>query len=146
MAREVQFADGDTGRIRSFGIGLLLTIVTLGIYYWFWYYLVNDELKDIGTSLGDQKLATSSPGISLTAVLIGPFVLIPPLISIYNYGKRIKRAQGLLGISVDQRINPTLAFLLIFPFGFLLITTLAHYWYVTKHQNVAVRAAGAKPV
>ena len=29
-------------------VGLLLTVVTFGIYYWFWYYLVNDELKDIG--------------------------------------------------------------------------------------------------
>jgi hypothetical protein len=145
MAQEVQFADGDTGKIRSFGVGLLLTIVTFGIYYWFWYYLVNDELKDIGTSLNDPKLASSSPGTSLVAVLIGPLVIVPPLISVFNYGKRIKRAQGLAGVPIAQRINPTLAFLLVFPFGFLLVTTLVHYWYVTKHQNAAVLAAGVTP-
>ncbi len=31
MAEEVEFGDGGAGKIRSFGIGLLLTIVTFGI-------------------------------------------------------------------------------------------------------------------
>jgi len=141
MAEHVEFADGGTGKIRSFWVGILLVIVTLGIYYWFWYYLVNDELKDIGVSRGDQKLAGSSPGLSLTAVLIGWIIIIPPLISVYNYGARIQRAQGLVGVPQTERISPVLAFLLYFPGGLLIIPTFIHYWYVTKHQDVAVRAA-----
>ena len=143
MAQEVQFGDGGAGKIRSFPVGLLLTIITFGIYYYFWYYLVNDELKDIGVSRGDQKLATSSPGMSVAAVTVGGILFVPPLLSIYNYGQRIKRAQRVLGVSAEDQINPTLAFLLVFPFGFLIVTSLIHYWYVTKHQNRAVQAAGA---
>ena len=63
MAEEVAFGDAGAGKLRSFGVGLFLTVITLGIYYWFWYYLVNDELKDIGVARGDQKLAGSSPAL-----------------------------------------------------------------------------------
>lgn len=42
-------------------------------------------------------------------------------------------------------INPVLAFLLYFPGGILIIPTFIHYWYVTEHQNAALRAAGGLP-
>src|ERR1700761_1003318 len=133
MAQEVQFGDGGAGKIRSFWVGLLLTVVTFGIYYWFWYYLVNDELKDIGVARRDQKLADSSPAMSVAAVTIGGWVFIPPLLSVYNYGQRIKRAQRMAGVPASEQINPTLAFLLSFPLGILVIPVFIHYWYVTKH-------------
>lgn len=137
MAQEVEFGDGGGGKVRSFGVGLLLTIVTLGIYYWFWYYLVNDELKDIGRSRGDQGLATSSPAWSVAAVSVGGWLLLPPLLSVFNYGRRIQRAQRLVGTPSSEQINPTVSFL-SYLFGFLIVPALYHYWYVTKHQNRAV--------
>ncbi len=142
MAQEVVFGDGGAGKIRSFWVGFGLAVVTIGFYYWFWYYFVNDELKDIGVSRDDQKLGQSSPGLSVTAVVLGSVVIIPPLLSVYNYGQRIKRAQRLVGVRPEHQINPVLAFLLVFPGGILLIPPLIHYWYVTKHQNRAVRGAG----
>ena len=142
MAREVVFGDGGAGKIRSVWVGFGLTIVTLGFYYWFWYYFVNDELKDIGVSRSDQKLAQSSPGLSVTAVVIGGIVVVPPLLSVYNYGQRVKRAQRIVGVGPGDQINPVLAFLLVFPGGILIIPMFIHYWYVTKHQNRAVRGAG----
>jgi hypothetical protein len=142
MAQEVEFGDGGAGKVRSFAVGLGLTILTIGFYYLFWYYLVNDELKDIGVSRNDQKLAQSSPAMSVVAVTIGSFILVPPLLSVYNYGQRIKRAQRLVGIDPAHQINPVAAFLLLFPGGILIIPTFIHYWYVTEHQNRAVRAAG----
>ncbi len=65
-----------------------------------------------------RKAAPDSP---VTAVLIGSFVVIPGLLSVYNYGQRIKRAQGVAGVPSEDRINPVLAFLLVFPFGVLVI-------------------------
>ncbi|MGC9220997.1 MAG: DUF4234 domain-containing protein [Solirubrobacteraceae bacterium] len=142
MADEVQFGDGGAGKVRSFWVGLTLAIITLGIYYFFWYYLVNDELKDIGVARTDRKLAESSPALSVTAVLVGGWLVIPPLLSVYNYGGRIKRAQRLLGVDASEQINVPLAFILAL-FGFLIVPGLFHYWYVTKHQNRTVRAAQA---
>jgi hypothetical protein len=37
------------------------------------------------------------------------------------------------------------ALLLLFPGGLLIVPALIHYWYITKHQNAAVRAAGGLP-
>ncbi len=145
MAQEVEFGRGGMGKVRSFWVGLGLSVITLGIYFFVWYYLINDELKDIGIAKDDQNLAQSSPTNSVIAVLIGWVIIVPPLISIYNTGNRIKRAQRLSGVELDRTINPVTAFLLYFPGGILLIPTFIHYWYITKHQNAAVRAAAGLP-
>ncbi|MHB1467844.1 MAG: DUF4234 domain-containing protein [Solirubrobacteraceae bacterium] len=145
MAQEVTFDGGGEGKIRSFWVGFGLTILTLGIYYYCWYYFVNDELKDVGIAKGDQKLAQSSPVQSVIAVLIGGWLIVPPLLSVYNYGQRIKRAQRIGGVEQSMQINPVTAFLLLFPGGILVVPTLIHYWYVTKHQNIALRAAAGLP-
>lgn len=145
MAQELQFGKGGEGKIRSFWVGLGLVILTIGVYYYCWYYFVNNELKDIGIAEGDDNLAQSSPAQSVIAVLIGGIVIVPPLLSVYNYGQRIKRAQRIAGVQPEQQINPTLAFLLSFPGGLLVIPAFIHYWYVTKHQNIALRAAAGLP-
>jgi Domain of unknown function (DUF4234) len=144
MAQEVEFSKGGEGKVRSFAVGAGLTIITLGIYAPCWYYLVNDELRDIGREKDDDGLAQSSPALSVTAIVLS-FLYIPWLLSAYNYGNRIKRAQRLNGIPRDQQINPIVAFLLLFPGMFLVIPYFVHYWYVTKHQNAAVRATGGLP-
>jgi Domain of unknown function (DUF4234) len=144
VAQEVVFSKGGEGKIRSFAVGAGLTIITFGLYSPCWYYLVNDELRDIGREKNDEGLAQSSPALSVTALIVG-FLYIPWLLTAYNYGNRIKRAQRLCGIPRDQQINPTIAFLLLFPGMFLVIPYFLHYWYVTKHQNAAVLACGGLP-
>src|SRR5205823_3605008 len=146
MAQEIEFGTGGTGKIRNFWVGLGLAIVTLSIYYYAWYYFLNDEQKDIGIAKGDQNLASSNPTNSVIAVLVGGFVIVPPFISIYNFGQRIRRAERLAGVPREKEINPITAFLLLFPGGLLIIPAFIHYWYVTKHQNAALRAmAGLDP-
>jgi hypothetical protein len=145
MAQEVEFGTGGFGKIRSFWVGFALTVITFGIYGACWYYFVNDELKDIGAAKGDQNLAQSSPAMSVTAIVVGGYFVVPPLLSVYNYGQRIQRAQRLGGIDRSQQINPITAFLLMFPGMFLVVPYFIHFWYVTKHQNAAVRAAGGLP-
>lgn len=145
VAQEVELASGGEGKIRSFWVGLGLTIITLGIYGICWYYFVNNELKDIGQDKGDQNLAQSSPAMSAVAILVGGYFIVPPLLSVYNYGQRIRRAQRLSGIDRSDQIDPIVAFLLLFPGGLLVVPYFIHFWYVTKHQNAAVRAAGGLP-
>jgi hypothetical protein len=81
----------------------------------------------------------------VTALLVGGYFVIPPLLSVYNYGQRIKRAQRLGGIPRGDQINPVTSFLLFFPGALLIVPYFIHFWYVTKHQNMAVRAAGGLP-
>lgn len=104
--------------------------------------------RDVGVALNlrrsDQRPA---PGGPLSCFLIsGIFTIwIPPLISTYNYGQRIKRAQRLTAIRKQDQINPITAFLLYFPGAILIIPLFFHFWYVTKHQDRAMRAAGGLP-
>jgi hypothetical protein len=143
MAQEVEFGKGGEGKIRSFWVGLGLSVITFGIYGFCWYYFVNNELKDVGLSRDDQNLGQSNPAMSVTALVLGGFTAwVAPLLSIYNYGQRIKRAQRLVAVPREDQINPITAFLLYFPGALLIIPLLVHYWYVTKHQNMAMRAAG----
>jgi hypothetical protein len=81
--------------------------------------------------------------MSVTALVLGGFtVWVAPLLSIYNYGQRIKRAQRLTGVPKQDQINPVTAFLLYFPGSLVIVPMFFHFWYVTKHQNMAMRAAG----
>jgi hypothetical protein len=146
MAQEVVFGKGGEGKVRSFWVGFGLTVVTLGIYGLCWYYFVNNELKDVGLDKEDGNLGQSNPVMSVTALVLGGFTLwVAPLLSVYNYGQRIKRAQRLEGIPREHQIDPTIAFLLYFPGFILFVPLLFHYWYVTKHQNMTMRAAGGLP-
>ena len=140
MAQHVDISTGSSGKIRSYWVGFTFTLLTLGIYTLFWYYFVNDELKDIGSAKDDENLAQSSPTLSVVAISIGGWLILPPFLSLYNYGQRIKRAQRLGGVPQEQQINPTAAFLLYFPGLLLIVPYFVYFWYVTKHQNVALHA------
>jgi hypothetical protein len=140
VAQEVDIGDGNVGKLRSFPAGITIAIITVGIYHFFWYYRLNNELRDIGIDRDDRELAESSPAMSVTAILIGWILIIPPILSIYRFCQRIRRAQRIVGVRPEDRISAPLAFSAAF-FGFLIIPALFHYWYVTKHQNRALMAA-----
>jgi hypothetical protein len=82
--------------------------------------------------------------VSLLAVTVSGLLVIPAWLSYYNYGQRIRRAEAAVGVPEHERISPTLAFLLLVPGGLLIIPAIVHYWYVTKHQNTALRGAARR--
>ena len=75
-------------------IGLML--ITLGIYFWFWWYYVNREMRDFGESRGTDECGTS-PGTSLLAVTLGAFIIVPPFVSIFKGFNRMNAANRLAG-------------------------------------------------
>ena len=83
----------------------LLSLVTLGVYYFVWYYKINKEARDY---LGDESI---NPTTALLAVVLGwILLLIPPLVSTYNTGKRIQRMQQHAGVA--DTISPGIGLLL----------------------------------
>ena len=124
---EIVRADGQEFKKRNiFAVWLGLPIITLGIYTFVWYYKINDEARRY---LRDESIR---PGISVLALSLGWVIILPPFISIYRTGKRIKRAEQLGG--VGDCLHPTFAFLLVFPLGILIIPALYHYAYTIRHQ------------
>ena len=69
---------------RPWGV-FLLAIVTLGIYYFVWYYIVHRELREFGRSSPEPTpLREVDPVISLLAITLGGFLVIPPFVSTYR--------------------------------------------------------------
>ena len=69
----------------------LLMLVTLGIYFFIWYYQVNQELAEAGRKV--------SPAGAVVAVTLGSLLIVPPFVSIYNTGRRIARTREETGLS-----------------------------------------------
>jgi hypothetical protein len=91
-------AQGARVKTRDIGIVALLTIVTLGIYAYVWYFRINRELRDFGAAQGDEELAKESPGLSLLAVTLGALIIVPAIVSYVRCTKRVQRAQGLVEV------------------------------------------------
>jgi hypothetical protein len=73
---------GPVGEVRSTGMCILLTIVTLGIYQFYWYYKTHEEMKrHTGDGLGG--------GLALVlAIFIG---IVSPFLSASEVGKLYER-------------------------------------------------------
>ena len=96
-----------------------LSLITLGIYYLVWYYKVNKEMRrsyDLDVD----------PAMSVVAITLGSFLLLPPFISTYKTGRRVERSQFKGG--VKDRISPIISFLLYFLFG-------VHIIYIQSNLN-----------
>jgi hypothetical protein len=93
VADTVQIGEtGRTAKVRHPVAVPALSVITIGIYFVYWWYQVNREVVDLGrarnvTGLGDN------PTLSLLAVFPGVLVIVPPYVSLYNGVKRFQRAQ-----------------------------------------------------
>ena len=92
MAQSVQIAPGvGLAKIRNPWAVLGLSLITIGIYYVFWYYFINREMRDFGRAVGVDL--GQSPGTSVVAITLGAFVIIPPFVSVWNTGRRMEGTQ-----------------------------------------------------
>ena len=137
MAEEIQIAGTQAqAKIRSPWAAALLPIVTLGIYYFVWYYKINREMKDLGQARGSDELG-DSPGTSLLAVTLGALIIVPAIISTIHTAQRIQRAQRLTGI--DPQLNGWLALVLY------LIISPGFWGYEQSELNKVWRNQGGAP-
>jgi Domain of unknown function (DUF4234) len=135
MAEEVQIAgSNERGKIRN-PLGVIgLAIITFGIYGIFWYYYINKELAELGKAKGTNELG-DSPGTSVLAVTLGAFVIVPPFLSYYNYGKRLQAAERLTG--TEPGMEPGLLLVL-----WLFIAPVAIYIAQANQNKVLQTQAG----
>ena len=117
--------------LRRNPLGVLgLTFITFGIYAFYWYYKINDELRRF------ERDETISPTRSLMAVLFGWIIIVPPFIALYNTAKHVQTAEQRLG--VQPQLEPALVIVI------MLIISIANGVYIQEHQNrIWDRAGGA---
>ncbi len=120
MAETITIEGQSFLRRNPFGV-LGLSVITLGIYFLYWYYQVNDELRRF------EHDETISPTRSLMAMLFGWILIVPPFIALYNTARHIERAEERVG--TRQQIEPVLVVL----FG--LFVSLVNPPYMQDHMN-----------
>ena len=126
MAEEVRIQGSEgTAKIRNLWAVALLPIITIAIYYFYWWYQINRELRDYGRAKSTDELGTS-PGKSLLAVTLGALVIVPALVSTYRGFKRVQAAQRLNGI---EELNGWIGLILY------VILTPAFFSYVQSGLN-----------
>jgi len=141
VAEQVPIPGSEKGAtIRNIFVVAILSIVTLGIYVFFWWYFVNREMADLGRARQTNELGTS-PGTSLLAITLGALVIVPAIMSIIGTFRRVQATQRLTGSS--EPINGWIALVL------LLVVPPAFYAYLQSGLNPSwerLRAEAAAPV
>ena len=138
MAESVQLApSGGHAKMRNPLAVLALSLITLGIYYGFWWYFINREMRDFGNANGVDL--GQSPGVSVLAITLGAFVIIPPFVSVWGTGRRMEGTQRAAGISGGS--GPLFFVLHIIP-----IVNLFAPIYMQMELNKAWRAIGGRRV
>jgi 4-amino-4-deoxy-L-arabinose transferase-like glycosyltransferase len=79
---------GATAKVRNPWLVALFTFITIGIYFVFWYYFVNREMADYGEA--NKVDIGHSPGMSVVAITIGGLIIVPPFVSIFKTGTRMR--------------------------------------------------------
>ena len=132
MAEQVQIPGSQAmGKVRNPLAVVVLAFLTLGIYFLFWYFFVNRELKEVGQAAGTDECGTS-PGTSLVAVTLGALIIIPPFFSIYNSFKRLNAAHKLT-VGPGEAFDAGLGILL-----WILLSPVAMYIFQMKMNEVLV--------
>jgi hypothetical protein len=125
--------DGEIYKVRSPTGAWLLTIATLLVYWFVWYYKINDEARRY------LRDSTIRPWLCVIAIFPGVLLIVPFFVSIYRTGQRIQRIEGRAGS--DKHLQPALGTI----FAFLTLLTIALLggclFYFQDHLNAAWTAA-----
>ena len=109
------------------------SLVTLGIYAVYWFYVAAKDLSEYGKAKGHDL--GQRPVMTLLALTLGWLLLfIPPLVAMYRFTRRSQQAQRLAGRT--EVLNGWLALVLI------LVFSPAYDAYVQSELNKAWAAEG----
>jgi Domain of unknown function (DUF4234) len=139
MAEEVQISGtGSMAKLRNPLAVVGLSIITIGIYYFCWWYFINREMRDLGRARGTDL--GQNPTNSVLAITLGALVIVPAIVTLWTTSGRIESAQGAVGM--DQRASGPVVFIL------LLLIGPVGIWYAQHELNKvweAQRSAAALP-
>ena len=136
MAEEIAIAGtGATVKVRNPWAVVGLSLITLGIYYVFWWYFINREMRDFGRARGVDL--GQSPGNSVLALTLGALIIVPALVTLWRTSDRVGRTEEVAGI--DRPANGPIIFIL------LLIIGPVGIWYAQSELNKAWEAQAGVP-
>jgi len=116
------------GKERNPGAVLFFIFITLGIYWFVWYYKINNEVKCHDTT------QSFSPGLAVLAA----FIPIINLVSFYNTANRIKLMQKADGSNDTISPGAALLWMIFFAIGYPIYvqSALNNHWHEHKVEDI----------
>ena len=128
MAEEVAIAGTEARAKLRNPLGVVgLSLITLGIYYVFWWYYINREMRDFGRARGTDL--GQNPGNSVLAITLGALIIIPAIVTLWTTSDRIQRTQEVAG--AHRPASGPIIFILLILIGPVGI------WYAQRELNKA---------
>lgn len=90
-----------------------LSLITLGIYHFVWWYKINKEMVELGRAKGTGELG-DNPTTSLLALVPGFLIIVPPLVSYYKGTQRMQAAARITGA---EPVNGWIALIIFLVIG-----------------------------
>jgi len=110
-------------KFRKSCIVILLSLVTFGIYWLYWYYNINKEIQE---HVGEK--VKFSPGMAL----LSQFVPIANFVSHYNTAKRIQTMKNICNDPDSLSPGAAVLFSIFLPFGiytYMLQSAMNTHWH-----------------
>ena len=89
FTKDLNEMNKDEKPLKNYILVLLLSIITLGIYRWVWFFYLADRVQMTGADLGIR--IKPGPSITLIWKLFGSFILIGPLVANYFVIRNMNR-------------------------------------------------------
>ena len=135
MAEEVAIAGTEArAKLRNPWGVIGLSIITIGIYYVFWWYFINREMRDFGRARGTDL--GQNPGNSVLAITLGALIIVPAIVTLWTTSDRIQRSQETAG--VERPASGPIIFIL------LLLIGPVGIWYAAERAQQGVDRAGRR--
>lgn len=134
MAELVDIGAAQPAKIRNVVAVAILSVVTILIYTFFWWYFINREMADYGRVRGTSELG-DSPGKSVLAITLGLLVIVPAVWTIVTTFKRVQALQRLTGAT--DPVNGWIGLILA------VVIEPALFGYMQSGLNSSWRAAAA---
>ncbi|MEM4166059.1 MAG: DUF4234 domain-containing protein [Candidatus Bilamarchaeaceae archaeon] len=129
------------GSKRSFLFVLLVSILTLGLYWLYWFYKTNDEVKNYAR-------LNSSPILRLLGLIFFSWLFVPGIYVIYLWLKDVKEVAEKRSIDAPSPLLNSLLFFVV-PFWGLYVTyrvqaTLNNLWDAPLNKNITINQNDAQ--
>ncbi|MBQ8085585.1 MAG: DUF4234 domain-containing protein [Lachnospiraceae bacterium] len=79
LTKDLNEMNQEEKKLKNYFLVIFLSIITLGIYRWVWFFYVADRIQTTGADIGIK--IKPGPSITLIWKLFGTFILIGPLVA-----------------------------------------------------------------
>jgi Domain of unknown function (DUF4234) len=112
---------------RNILVWYLLGIVTLGIVSIVWYFKINADAKRLALQHADTETRARgwSPGMSVLAITLGAFLIVPPFVSVWGTWSRVREGTRSHDMAAGKQ----------FVFCFVPLINIAYMGILQHHLN-----------